>query len=548
MTLSPASRQEKVDKERARRRRSSRLSRRIMAVNALALAILVGGVFYLDQFRQSLIEARTTELVIEGEIIAGALAEAASIGPEATRVELEPAAQILARLVMPAEIRARLFDTNGVMLLDSRDLAVGDLIVTRNIPPLGTMEMYLKAAAKAFHDAVDKIALKDNLPRYREDLSPSAADYPEVQKALAGEATYVLRATENASAMVTVAVPVQRLQRVLGVLLLSKDTSDIDRQVRRERVAILKVFGVSLVVTMLLSLFLARTVARPIRLLADAADSVRSGRGRHVQIPDFRRRRDEIGELSYSLKRMTKALFDQIDAVESFAADVSHELKNPITSVRSAVETLNRTNDPEKQRRLIAIIEADVARLNRLVTEISAASRLGAQMSRAQMEPVDLGALLGHMGEAYAATTKPRQAAVRIDIARDGAALEVMGLDGPLGQVFRNLIDNALSFSKKSGVVTVRARRLDHVIEVAVEDDGPGIPPDKLEEIFNRFYSERPAGEEFGKHSGLGLHISKQIVEAHGGVIFAENRYDLAGDVMGARFIVRLPVRQEAGA
>lgn len=514
-----------------------------MAVNALSLAILVGGVFYLDQFRQSLIEARVTELIVEGEIIAGALAEAASIGPEATRVEVEPAAQILARLVPAAEIRARLFGTDGAMLLDSRDLAVGDRIVTKKVIPIGTWKTYVKAAANLFHNAVDKLTQRERLPPYSEDLTPSATDYPEVAKALAGETQYMQRATDNATAMITVAVPVQRLQRVLGALLLSKDTSDIDRQVRHERVAILKVFGLSLLVTFLLSLFLARTVARPIRLLAEAADSVRSGRGRHVRIPDFRRRKDEVGELSYSLKRMTKALFDQIDAVESFAADVSHELKNPITSVRSAVETLSRTTDPEKQQRLIAIIEADVARLNRLVTEISAASRLGAQMSRAHMEQVDVGALLTNMGEAYAATAKARQPVVKVELEQndDQSPLLVMGLEGPLGQVFRNLIDNAISFSKKGGEVRVRARRLDHVVEVEVEDDGPGIPPDKLEDIFNRFYSERPAGEEFGKHSGLGLHISKQIVDAHGGVIFAENRYDLAGGVLGARFIVRLP-------
>lgn len=531
-------------RKRRRHRRFSKLTRRILAINVIALAILVGGVLYLDQFRKSLIESRVAELTVEGEIIAGALAEAASIGSEAVKVEVEPAKQILARLVVPAEIRARLFDLDGDLLIDSRDLAVGNLIVVKKITPAGSLETFFKAVAATFHDAVDALASKETLQPYSEDLDQTSTDYPEVLVALEGETTSILRATENASAMVTVAVPVQRLHRVLGVLLLSKDTADIDRLVRRERVSILKIFGIALSVTLLLSLFLARTVARPITLLAEAADRVRPGLGRQVRIPEFRRRKDEIGELSRSLKDMTQALFDQIDAVESFAADVSHELKNPITSIRSAIETLSRATDPDKQRQLIAIVEADVARLNRLVTEISAASRLEAQMSRAQMEAVDLGKLVANLAEAYTATAKRGATKIKIDLPvfASRQPLMVNGLHGPLGQVLRNLLDNAISFSPSGRPVTVRLRRLDSAAELAVEDEGPGVPPDKLEEIFKRFYSERPAGEAFGRHSGLGLHISKRIIEAHDGVIFAENRHDEAGNVVGARFVVRLPL------
>lgn len=533
------------DERRRRRWRSSKLARRIMAINAIALAILVGGVLYLDQFRQSLIDSRVVELRIAGEIIAGALSEAATEGPEAENIELHQAEQILARLVVPAEIRARLFSMEGKLLLDSRDLAVGELIVTRKLPPVGTAKAYWKVIARNFHAAVDLIAAKQRLTLYNEEILQTAADYPEVLAALDGDSEAMLRATAHGPIIITVAVPVQRLRRVLGVLLLSKDTADIDHIVRRERVEILKIFGISLAITLLLSFFLSKTIARPIRLLAEAADSVRPGRGRQVKIPDFGHRRDEIGDLSIALQDMTQALFRQLDAVEAFAADVSHELKNPLTSMRSALETLERTADEDKRQQLLSIVADDVGRLNRLITEISAASRLDAQMSRARMERVDLGELVHTMIEVYHATAKPGVARVRLEVAERGP-ITVRGLEDPLGQVIRNLLENALSFSPPDGEVVLSLRRAGSMAELTVEDQGPGIPLDKLETIFDRFYSERPAGEIFGKHSGLGLHICKRIVEAHQGQIFAENRAVPAeGDDSapeGARFVVRLPL------
>lgn len=532
--------------ERRRRRwGSSKLTRRIMAVNAIALAILVGGVLYLDQFRQSLIDSRVLELRIEGEIIAGALSEAATEGPEADHIEIDQAEQVLGRLVVPAEIRARLFSLEGKLLVDSRDLAVGELIVTRKLPPVGTLKAYWKVIARNFHAAVDLIAAKERLPLYNEEILQTAADYPEVLAALGGDSEAMLRATTHGPTIITVAVPVQRLRRVLGVLLLSKDTADIDHIVRRERVEILKIFGISLAVTLLLSFFLSKTIARPIRLLAEAADGVRPGRGRQVQIPNFAHRRDEIGDLSVALQDMTQALFRQLDAVESFAADVSHELKNPLTSIRSALETLERTEDEDKRQHLLSIIADDVGRLNRLITEISAASRLDAQMSRARMERVDLGELVRNMVEVYHATAKPGVARVRLDLAEQSPII-VRGLEDPLGQVIRNLLENALSFSPAGGEVVLSLRRAGRMAELTVEDQGPGIPLDKVETIFDRFYTERPAGETFGKHSGLGLHICKRIVEAHQGEIFAENlpAADNGGESApaGARFVVRLPL------
>jgi two-component system sensor histidine kinase ChvG len=299
---------------------------------------------------------------------------------------------------------------------------------------------------------------------------------------------------------------------------------------------ILKVFLVALAVTVLLSLYLAGTITRPIRRLARAAEAVRTRHGRQKALPDFSRRRDEIGDLSEALREMTAALWARMDAIERFAADVSHEIKNPLTSLRSAVETVARVNDPEQQRRLMSILLEDVQRLDRLITDISDASRLDAELSRAQSDTVDIRRMLEMLAELYRSTGGEDGPRIDLDI-RTPEALTVQGLESRIVQVFRNLITNAVSFSPKGGRITLAAGRIEGWVEVTVEDEGPGIPPGKLDAIFDRFYSERPAGEKFGTHSGLGLSISKQIIDAHHGVIFARNREGRSG----ARFTVRLP-------
>jgi two-component system sensor histidine kinase ChvG len=290
-----------------------------------------------------------------------------------------------------------------------------------------------------------------------------------------------------------------------------------------------------------LSLYLAWTIAQPVRRLADAAFAVRHGNGRKLAIPDFSRRRDEIGELSVALADMTGALWRRMDAIEHFAADVAHEIKNPLTSLRSAVETASRVQDPAKQRKLMAIIQHDVERLDRLISDISDASRLDAEMSRLERAPVRLDAMLAILVDIHEATDGADRPKLVLERADPEAALIVEGKEGRLVQVFQNLIGNALSFSPPGGVIRIQAFRQSEAAIVTVEDDGPGIPDGKLDAIFDRFYTERPAGESFGTHSGLGLSISKQIIEAHGGSIAAENRRDASGAVMGARFIVRLP-------
>jgi two-component system sensor histidine kinase ChvG len=376
-------------------------------------------------------------------------------------------------------------------------------------------------------------------PLYHESVEDRAEDYPEVEKALAGEVGRAVYERARGGVVLNVAVPVQRYRQVLGALLLSSDGAAIEEAVRTVRLGILKVFGVALGITVLLSLYLGRTIAQPLHRLADAADRVRRGHGRQIDIPDFTRRRDEIGDLSGTLRDMTAALWQRMDAIERFAADVAHEIKNPLTSLHSAVETAARLEDPAQQKRLMSIILDDVQRLNRLITDISDASRLDAELSRAEMGPVDIGSMLQALADLHEATIGDGPP-LRLEIARH-QSLTVHGIEGRLVQVWRNLISNALSFSPLGGSIRIAAVREGDKVRVTVADDGPGIPEGKLAAIFDRFYSERPAGEKFGTHSGLGLSISKQIVDAHGGRIVAENRMADDGRILGALFTVTLP-------
>jgi two-component system sensor histidine kinase ChvG len=341
--------------------------------------------------------------------------------------------------------------------------------------------------------------------------------------------------------VLSVAIPVQRYKQVLGALMLSTGSGEIEEELRTVRLELLRIFGVALAVTVLLSLYLAGTIARPIRRLAAAAER---GRGRHsrVEIPDFTRRGDEIGDLSGSLREMTDELWQRMSAIERFAADVAHEIKNPLSSLKSAVETAVRIEDPATQRRLMAIILDDVERLDRLITDISDASRLDAELSRLELGPVDIAAMLGALVDVHEATRADGRPRLALDLPDRGRPLMVPGIETRLSQVFLNVIANAESFSPPDGEIHLTVRYDGWAVLITVDDDGPGIPEDKLMSIFDRFYSERPVGEKFGTHSGLGLSISKQIVEAHRGMIWAENRKG-GGAVIGARFCIRLPAQ-----
>ena len=523
----------------------SPLTRRILAVNILALAIPVVGLLYLDNYRQSLIQSELELLKTEAKLISAALAESGVVtGPLGEeRLLPETTRQTVRRLVDASQTRARLFSPDGTMMVDSYLLSgPGGVVEMQPLAPLNADESFLWRTVVGAYDWIADLLPTGGgpLPRYTESSVQSAQDYGEVQKAMGGEIATAVRDGGGGRMVLSAAVPVQRYRQVLGALFLTKPGDSIEATLRDTRLTVLGVFGIALSVTVLLSLYLASTIAWPIHRLADAADRVRRAKGRQAKIPDLSRRKDEIGDLSGALRDMTEAVWKRMDAIERFAADVAHEIKNPLTSLRSAVETVARIDDPVQQRRLMSIILDDVQRLNRLITDISDASRVDAEMSRADAEPVAMRELLTAIADIYAATADGEAPRIEV-IAREGDQLMVLGMEGRLGQVLRNLVTNAVSFSPPGGTITLTGWREHGRVLVTVEDNGPGIPPDKLKAIFERFYSERPEGEKFGTHSGLGLSISHQIVEAHGGTLTAENMLDPAGHVRGACFTIELP-------
>jgi two-component system sensor histidine kinase ChvG len=523
------------------RRLFSPLTRRILAINLLAPGLVVAGLLYTDQYRDALVEAQVSALFAQGELMAGALGEAA-LAPMDSPPELgaEISRQIIRRLAATSGTRVRLFDPEGRLVADSAVLFEAGRDV--RILPLQPPEPPSIGARvqSAIEDAIALVRPHRGLPDYHEPPEPTAEDYPEVINALTGEPASELRAIVGGGLVVTAAVPVQGLRTVVGALLLSVDSSSIDERVREERLTILRLFGLVFVVTVLLSLYLGSTIARPVRRLAVAAKAVKGGGNRRIRIPDFSSRNDEIGDLAVALHEMTDAMYTRLDAIESFAADVAHELKNPLTSIRSAVETLEHANDADKRARLIGIVEDDIARMDRLISDISDASRLDAELSRADLERIDLAALVAALAAAYRDVRELPAERIRIDLRAQPVL--VAATEGRLGQVLRNLLDNALSFSPPAAPIAVTLARDGNSAVLSVEDEGLGIPDDKLESVFDRFYTERPKTEAFGKHSGLGLSISRQIVTAFGGSIRAENRRDAGGVPRGARFIVTLPL------
>jgi two-component system sensor histidine kinase ChvG len=520
----------------------SPLTRRILLINLAAPILLAAAFLYLDQFRLGLIDTRLNALQFEGNLIAGALGESA-ISPYELTPSLDPdlARQLLRRLSAQSSARARLFDGEGELVADSQLLlAAGRGVVTRQLPPPNVEPPWDQALIKIYDEINTLFMTTLDLPRYTELPFAHANDYPEVVQALDGENASGLRDIGDGRMLLSTAVPVQGLRKVVGALMLSIDSVEIDTRVREERLTVMKLFALILGFTVLASLYLAAAIVRPVHRLAEAADRIRAAKGRiaHLHIPDFSSRNDEIGDLSVVLGGMTQELSRRLDTIEHFAADVAHEVKNPLTSLRSAMETFARVENPEARQRLLTVMQDDVRRMDRLISDISEASRLDAELGRAEAAPVNLDALLASVTEQYRGLAKPGGPQIRYRREGDGP-FRVPGFDSRLGQVVRNLVDNAVSFSPPDGTIDVVLRREGAMVIFTISDQGPGIPPENLESIFERFYSERPSGEAFGLHSGLGLSISRQIIQSLGGDIRAENRRDRAS---GARFIVRLPV------
>jgi two-component system sensor histidine kinase ChvG len=549
----------------------SSLTRRIVFLNVAGLLAFVLGILYLTQFRAGLIEARVQSLIVQGEIIAGAIAGSATVETDAITIDPdrllelqagesygpsddalfgyefpvnpERVAPLLRRLITPTKTRARIYDRDGTLILDSRSLYGRGDVLRFDLPPPTTDK---PGIIERTFIAIRTWLGRGDLPIYRDLGGENGRGYPEVTKSLNGQKASMVRINDRGEVIVLVAVPIQRFRTVRGALLLSTQGADIDQTVAAERLSILKVFLIAAGVSMLLSVLLAGTIAGPVRRLADGAERVRRRVKGRVEIPDFTGRRDEIGHLSGNLREMTDALYNRIEAIESFAADVAHELKNPLTSLRSAVETLPLAKTDASRGRLLSVIQDDVKRLDRLISDISDASRLDAELQRQEPAPVDLKRLLSAV--VTIANEIKGENGVTVTLAFEGSARAylVQGYDSRLSQVVNNLIDNARSFSPQDGVVRVTCRRAGDEIEITVEDDGPGIRPDALEKIFERFYTDRPQ-QSFGQNSGLGLSISKQIVEAHGGRLAVRNRTEPSNEegeiaVLGACFTVHLRV------
>ncbi|WP_455474190.1 stimulus-sensing domain-containing protein [Bartonella sp. B30(2025)] len=550
----------------------SSLTRRIVILNLATLGILVTSILYLNQFRNGLIEAKIESLCIQGKIIAGAIAASATIDTDSILVDPqkllelqvgesitptpqstdswdfpinpEQVAPLLRRLITPQTTRARIYDRDATLLLDSRVLYSSGEVFSYDLPPIKTEQNLWKR----FYSWFSKLLYGNDIILDKTQAKNNSIAYPEVYQALNGSVSTSKRRNRRGQLIVSVAVPVQRYRVVVGALLLSTTGSDIDNIVKGEKLVIFKIFVVVGSVLLVLSLFLAHTIAHPLSKLSASANRVRHGNNKRVEIPDFSTREDEVGHLSASIRDMTNALYTRIEAIERFAADVSHELKNPLTSLRSAVETLPLTKNEKAQTKLFEIIQHDIRRLDRLITDISDASRLDAEFARETAEIIDIKKLLENFIPTVNEIYRKNQT---IDISLNiiprphGKAYLVLGYELRLSQVISNLIENARSFvPHDNGKIFITMKTSSSNLILTIEDNGPGIRAENVERIFERFYTDRPSEDSFGQNSGLGLSISRQIIEAHNGTLTAENIIDPANanKKIGARFIVVLPL------
>ncbi len=563
------------------------LARRIFFSNVVGLVVLLGGIFWVSQQHALLITAKRESLRVQAEIIAAAIAANASVSTNALTFEFgkqpevegvkapfrddafaalddlelsirpDQVGPVIRKLIQPVHnTRARIYDREGELVVDTQR------VVAKRPPPkldengepirekLRVKTNWLRVLS--YFDATD-------LPIYYEIGANNGNYYPEVRQALRGARPLpMLLIDEDGHQIVSLAVPIKRRNATLGALLLSTRPGEIDQILTRERWIFLSVATMALLTTLAASVQLTRSIAEPVRRLSAAADHVSQSISARAELPDYSLRRDEVGKMASAFRQMTSALYRRIEASEKFAADVAHELKNPLTAARSTAESMSYARTPEQREELVQQIQEELKRLNRLITDVANASRLDAELARQETEVLDLAKGLkglvevlddihGHHGRSVTLEVVPKPNG-------DSRHL-VRGHEGRLGQVVTNLIDNAASFSPAGGKVAARIRTVDNEVELAVEDEGTGLPEDKLEKVFERFYSDRPQSDStIGKNSGLGLSITREIVNAHGGRIWAENRRGPAGrngepgPIVGARFVVRLPAVTPAAA
>ncbi len=548
--------QSSVDAElregRRRRRRfslkHSPLARKIIIFNLLGLIVLVAGVLYLNPFRASLLYQREQSMVLAAELVAD-LFEVYQVGAETgaeAGLPQDLVQTVLGETHLHSGADVLIFGTDGTLLGSSLDTPS-----TAHPPVLGLdtdqrSTLITDGLSHAWDVVAGLIAPDRNNGQPLKDVITEAQDL--IGDSLAGTTRVFTGSATLGEAAFVITTPILIDNQVVGVVALSSANDQLSSLVRTEREQILQMFLIAILVSIGLSTVLASTIANPLSDLAAAAEIGRDKNSRkvnpgRVRIPDLTGRPDEIGRLSKALRGMVSALYDRIDANEQFAADVAHEIKNPLASLRSAIGSLRFVKQDEQREKLLDVIEHDVRRLDRLVSDISNASRLDSELVKEDEQSFDLLKMMRNITEYLG--NEAQQKGVDFITDLPTGAMVVNGLEARLAQVFVNLITNAISFCDEGDAIRVWARQRDNRVLVVVEDTGPGIPEEALTKIFNRFYSQRPENQ-FGNNSGLGLAISKQIVEAHGGVIWAENirptDADITSEPLGARFVVGLPV------
>ena len=510
-------------------RRITGLTLRIIGVNFAALLMLLLGVVYLGQYQSALIETKLQTLRVELQLSAVALSESTETP------------RMVSRLAQAMNQRIYVFDQHGNLMADSARLPTYE-----SAPSLEDGEKNsfytIKILKKMAHLLVKIFPARQTLPAYIEKDSMKAADYSDAATAINGSTSVTAWRAKDDGILLTAAAPLMKNNRSSGAVMLLAQGRDIREEISNVWLNILAVFLATLFVTIFLAIYLSNAIANPLRKLTKAAEAVRRGKSKDSEIPDLSYRKDEIGELSLVLREMTQALWERMDSIERFAADVAHELKNPLTSLRSAVETAAVVKKEKDREKLLAIIQHDVERMDRLISDISTASRLDAELSREALEPVNVKKIARDLLDIYQNPQNPIAHNVQLRAKENIDYAYAWGREGRLFQALENLVANAISFSPHAGLVTIEiapspSRKN---ISITVEDEGPGIPDNKLETIFERFYTERPEHEAFGGHSGLGLSICRQIVTAMGGRIFAENVRDSRGEILGARFTIIL--------
>ena len=530
---------------------TSRLTRNIFFSNLIGLIILVGGSLAMGRFEAGLIEAKVENLRSLASTITTVMGEDATGYGSAAQLDVENARQVLKGVNVPDRWRVRLHDRGGQMLLDTEtltdEIAVSLLDpIIPDIPDVPTQKIWRENAIRWMRDKAHNLPWrKRRRDTLRRDLKA------DIRTALEGNEMLGQRYDDDDKRIVTVSLPVKRVQQVLGVVTV--ESSDVDSIVNAERRALAPIIGLAFLATLLSSLALTLFITLPMRKLARAAELVTRSSRKRGAIPDLSQRRDEIGDLSSVMRDMTQGLYARIDDIANFAADVAHEIKNPLTSLRSASDTLRVAKTDEQRKKLISIIQQDVSRMDRLITDISKASKVDANLARDTAQTLDVKDIVENITDFYAQTTSGDGPQLRNVTEMQGdEPVFIRAFETPFAQVLRNLIDNALTFSPADGDVRIRAELEragdEERVIITVDDDGPGIPEGNLEAVFDRFYTERPKGAQFGSHSGLGLAICRQIITAHKGTIHAENRRSAVNsDIQGARFVVNIPRQTRGG-